>query len=181
MSMVMFAYDFYGVVQSAWLKQAFGVSEAQLGQTAAIAGAAELCGSVGVALLVDRLGKKRTAIGGFLIAALCLALLPLSTISWVLFLGLQFCFFLAEEFAIVAALPLISGVAPTARGTVLSLNITITSMVRALGAGLSVGVWERSGIWTNALVAAALTAAAALICGLFVREVEGERAVQGQG
>ncbi|MDZ4721608.1 MAG: MFS transporter [Roseiflexaceae bacterium] len=172
MTLTMFAYDLYGVVQGAWLKQDFRATEALLGQTAAIAGAAELCGSLAVILLVDRIGKKRSAIGGFICAALCIAALPFSNGNWWLFLGLLFLFFLAEEFAIVAAIPLISGVAPTMRGTVLAMTMMISSIGRAVGASFSTPLWEWGGIYANTLIAALLTLIAAGVCAVFVRETE---------
>lgn len=172
MSLTLFGYDLYGVVQGAWLKQDFGVNEALLGQTAAVAGAAELLGSLAVIQLVDRLGKKRSAIAGFIGAALCMAVLPFSNGNWPVFLGLLFLFFVAEEFAIVAAIPLISGVAPTARGTVLAMTMTISSISRAAGAASSTPLWEWGGIYTVTSAAALLTVGAAVICGIFVRETE---------
>ncbi len=174
MSLAMFAYDLYGVSQGAWLKQAFGANEAMLGQAVGMAGIAELLGSLAVVAFVDRIGKKRAAIGGFIAAAICLALFPLTTGNWPLFLGLVFLFFLAEEFAVVSAIPLISGVAPMARGTVLALTVTITSLTRAVGSIASAPVWQSAGIVANALGASALTCIAVLVCWRFVREVEAD-------
>jgi predicted MFS family arabinose efflux permease len=172
MALIMFAYDLYGVVQGIWLKQDFGANEALLGQAAAIAGAAELCGSLAVILLVDRLGKKRSAIAGFICAALCMAALPLSNGNWGVLVGLLFLFFLAEEFAIVAAIPLISGVAPTMRGTVVALTMMVGNIARAAGAAGSTALWEWGGIYANTLTAALLTLVAAVGCALFVHETE---------
>jgi predicted MFS family arabinose efflux permease len=172
MALIMFAYDLYGVVQGIWLKQDFGANESLLGQAAAIAGAAELCGSLAVILLVDRLGKKRSAIAGFICAALCMAALPFSNGNWGVLVGLLFLFFLAEEFAIVSAIPLISGVAPTMRGTVVALTMMVGNIARAAGASVSTALWERGGIYANTLTAALLTLVAAVGCALFVREAE---------
>jgi predicted MFS family arabinose efflux permease len=171
MTLVMFGYDLYGVAQGPWLKQFFQASEGMLGQTFLAAGVAELIGSVAVAFLVDRIGKRRAAFGGFIVAGLALALLPTAT-SWEMLLGLLFVFFLAEEFAIVAALPLVSGVAPTARGTVVALTIVTTSIGRAVGAALSPILFQSTGIVFNTTVAAVLTCTAALIGFLLVREAE---------
>ncbi|MEN9937026.1 MAG: hypothetical protein RLZZ387_3605, partial [Chloroflexota bacterium] len=117
--LTMFAYDIFGVVQSAWLKADYGADEARLGQVFGLVGAAELVGSVLVALLVDRIGKRRAVAVGFTLTALSMAALPLAGGSWGLLVPLYFLFYACIEFAIVAAIPLTSGVAPAARGTVM--------------------------------------------------------------
>jgi len=57
--LTMFSYDLFAVAQSAWLKQKYSASEAQLGQLFGVIGAAELIGSLLVVFLVDRIGKRR--------------------------------------------------------------------------------------------------------------------------
>lgn len=170
----MCAVDMIFVVQGAWLQSSFGTDEAQLGQVFGMLGIAELIGSVASAGLVDRVGKKRSVVGGFLITALFMAALPFSEASWPLFLALFFLFDLCFEFALVSAFPLVSGVAPRARGTILALSVAATGIGRTIGSRVSEPLWSRYGITANALVGAGMLAACALLCLAFVRELEGD-------
>ncbi len=166
------ATDLVFVVQGAWSKASLGASEAQLGQVFALLGIAELGGSLGSTLLVDRFGKKRTALVGYALTALCVALLPLSDGSWMLFLPLYFLFDLCFEFSIVSALPLASGVAPAVRGTVMALCVMMNGMGRALGSRIATPLWLGAGIWAIGLTSAALIALGVLQCWALVREHE---------
>lgn len=172
MTLMMFSLDLFSVSQGTWLQSDFGATEGMLGVAVGVAGVAELCGSVAVALMVDRIGKKRAVVGGYICAALALAALPLTSGAWGQMLVVLFVFFLAEEFAIVATFPLASGVVPTARGTALSLMSMIYSTGRALGAGLSPQIWERFGAIGITLMGAAIMALGVVICWRGVREVE---------
>jgi hypothetical protein len=77
-----------------------------------------------------------------------------------------------EEFAIVASIPLMSGVAPRARATVLALGLMIGGVSRTAGAAASTIAWSWGGIMANTLISAGATLLAALICVVLVREVE---------
>jgi MFS transporter, DHA1 family, inner membrane transport protein len=169
--LTMFAYDLFGVAQSAWLKQEYGASEAQLGQLFGVAGAAELVGSLAVVFLVDRIGKRRAVAAGFLLTALAMAALPLAGGSWALLIPLYFAFYLFIEFAIVAAIPLSSGLAPLARGTVLALVVAVNGTGRVLGSLVSVPLWDVAGIGVNTAIGAATIGLAVLLL-IFVNEKE---------
>ncbi|HWQ14331.1 MAG TPA: MFS transporter [Roseiflexaceae bacterium] len=169
--LVMLGYDIFGVVQGPWLKQDYGADEARLGLLFGLAGAAELAGSLTVALLVDRIGKRRAVAGGFILTALCLAALPLASGSWALLVPLYFAFYLAIEFAIVAAIPLTSGVAPAARGTLMALSVAVNGVGRVLGSLISEPLWSAAGMGANALAGAAAIGVAVLLLVL-VREAE---------
>lgn len=166
------AVDLVFVIQSPWLKANFGANEAQLGQVFGILGIAELAGAIGSSLLVDRVGKKRAVVVGFLATAVCLALLPLSEGRWMLFIPLFILFGICFEFAIVAAFPLASGIAPGIRGTVMALSVASNGLGRTAGSLLSEPIWRAYGIGANGLIAAALTIAGVVLCMRFVRETE---------
>jgi DHA1 family inner membrane transport protein len=176
MALMMFAYDIYGVAQGQWLREAFQATDGMLGQIFVAAGAAELCGSLLVIFLADRIGKKRAAFGGFVCAALCLAALPFAP-TWTGLLALLFLFFLTEEFAIVAAIPLISGVAPTARGTTVSLTMTIANIARAIGSVTSSAIFLAFGIIGITWVAAVVMLAGILIGVTYIIETEAQAEV----
>jgi MFS transporter, DHA1 family, inner membrane transport protein len=161
--LVMFAYDTFGVVQSAWLKADYGADEARLGQLFGLVGVAELVGSLAVAFLVDRIGKRRSSAIGFALTALCMAALPLAGGSWTLLVPLFFAFYLCIEFAIVATIPLTSGVAPLARGTVMAMAVAINGAGRVTGSLISEPLWSAFGIGANTLLGAAVICGALLL------------------
>jgi predicted MFS family arabinose efflux permease len=164
--------DLIFVVQGAWAKASFGATEGQLGQVFALMGVAELAGSLGSTVLVDRVGKKRAVLSGYMLTALAMLALPLSGSSWVAFVALFFVFDLCFEFSIVSAFPLVSGVAPAVRGTVMALAIQATGMGRSVGSQLAEPIWSTYGIWITGPTSAALTLAGVLLCFFLVRETE---------
>ncbi|GAB4202679.1 MAG: MFS transporter [Roseiflexaceae bacterium] len=168
--------DLILVAQSAWLSADFGANEAQIGQVFALMGAAELLGSLGATLLVDRIGKRRAVLGGFLLTALAMALLPLSAGNWLLLVPLLFLFDLTYEFSIVATFPLASGVAPAVRGTVLALVGAAAGSGRTIGSLISEPLRSGFGFGANGLLAATLTLLGVVLCFAFVRETEEETA-----
>ncbi|MBU6334176.1 MAG: MFS transporter [Chloroflexi bacterium] len=156
LGLVMLAYDLFLVAQAPWLKDTLRVSEAQLGQLFGVVGLAEMLGSLGVAFLADRLGKRRSVLLGFAVTAGLVLLLPLSAIDLWVVAVLFFALYGVMEFAIVAAIPLMSAVAPTARGTLLALSVMVVGLGRALGAQLSVPAYQLAGMTLNAVVSVAL-------------------------
>jgi predicted MFS family arabinose efflux permease len=166
------AIDLIFVIQGAWSKASFGANEAQLGQVFGMLGVAELIGSLGSTVLVDRVGKKRAVLASYLLTAATMLALPLSEGSWALFLPLYFLFDLFFEFSIVSSFPLASGVAPTARGTVMALGVLTIGLGRAAGSQLATPLWSSYGIWANGVIGAGLVLAGVLVCWALVSENE---------
>jgi predicted MFS family arabinose efflux permease len=174
LALSMAAVDLIFVIQAAWLKADFGADAARLGQVFGMLGIAELIGSIGSTLLVDRLGKKRAVVGAFTLTALSMAALPFSNGNWPLFLMLFFLFDLCFEFAIVSSFPLASGLAPAVRGTVMALAVATIGVSRALGSLISEPLWSTWGIAANTLLGATLMLSGVLLCLVFVHETEAE-------
>ena len=160
------------VVYASWLQADFGATTEQLGLVFGLLGVVELAGSAGSALLVDRMGKRRTVLLAFAATAVVLALLPLSSGRWLAFLPLFLLFDLCFEFAIVSAFPLISGIAPAARGTMLALGTAAIGLGRVIGSLVGPALWQQYGFAANGLLAGGLTLLGVVICYLFVREGE---------
>jgi len=168
----MMAVDMIFVVQGAWAKASFNAGEGQLGLVFALMGIAELAGSLGSTVLVDRVGKKRAVLSGYALTALAMLALPLSNGAWPAFVALFFVFDLCFEFSIVSAFPLASGVAPAVRGTVMALSVMMAGMGRAVGSQIAEPLWSSAGIWANSLAGGAMTIAGVLLCFALVRETE---------
>lgn len=161
------------IVYGAWLEDSFGLSLSTLGLASLAVGLAEAVGELGTTLLTDRLGKKRSVVIGLLgLAAASLALPWLAQWGLVAGLGGVVAVVLAFEFAIVSLLPLATEVAPQARGSLLSLNITAMSLGRILGALSGGWLWAQGGgIAPNALAGAACALAAAAAVGWGLAEI----------
>ena len=164
--------DLIFVVQGAWSKASLGANDAQLGQVFGLLGIAELIGSLSSTVLVDRVGKKRAVLAAYALTAAVMLALPLSAGSWLLFLPLYFLFDLCFEFSIVSSFPLVSGVAPTVRGTLMALSVLVLGLGRAVGSQLGTPLWSSYSIWANGLIGAGLLLAGVLLCWALVRENE---------
>jgi predicted MFS family arabinose efflux permease len=151
------ANDNVFVIYGAWLESNFGLTVVALGAATTVIGLAELTGEGLTALVSDRLGLRRAALGGLTLSALSYLLLPLlgSTLPLAL-LGL-FLTFLTFEFTIVTSFSLFTEILPAARATMMASNLAAASAGRMAGALLGSGVWLTSGMAGNALVASAAT------------------------
>ena len=76
------------------------------------------------------------------------------------------------EFAIVSVFPLVSGILPQARGTMLSLGVAAIGLGRVIGSLVGPLIWAEFGFVANGLLAGSMTALGVIVCLLFVREGE---------
>jgi predicted MFS family arabinose efflux permease len=128
------ANEVINLVFGVWMETSFGLQIAALGAAAAVIGLAELSGESLVGFFVDRLGKPRAISFGLLIN--CLSALIFPSLGQTLpgaVLGL-FLFYLSFEFTLVSTIPMMTEIVPTARATMMAMNITALSLGRALGA-----------------------------------------------
>jgi predicted MFS family arabinose efflux permease len=160
------------VVYAGWIEADFGATTEQMALVFGLLGFVELAGSSGSTLLVDRIGKRRTVLVAFSVVAMFQALLPISAGNWGLFLLLFLLFDLWFEFAIVSVFPLISGILPEARGTMLSLSVAAIGLGRVVGSLVGPLIWTAFGFIANGLLAASMTTLGVIVCLLFVREGE---------
>lgn len=159
------------IVYGAWLEGSFGLGPAALGSVSIATGLAELGGEGLSSAFLDRIGKKRGILLGLLALAAAYPLLPLLASR-----GLGGAVFtlalilLGFEFTLVSTIPLVTELAPTARATSLSINITGNQTGRVLGALIGPLVYATVGMWGNVALAAALTLLSALLLGAMVHE-----------
>lgn len=158
------------VVYGAWMESQFGLAIAALGLASMIIAVAELAAEASSAGLVDRLGKRRAVLGGLALGAVAYLLLsPLARSLGGALLGITLVV-LTFEFAIVSMLPLVSGLAPGARGTLLAVNVAAMSFGRMVGSLSGPRLWSQWGLSANAVVSAGMVLVALLILGMGVRE-----------
>jgi predicted MFS family arabinose efflux permease len=166
------ANEVVNLVFGVWLEDAFALQITALGAAAAVIGLAELGGESLSAGFTDRLGKLNSVGLGIVLnimAGLALPFLARSMPGAVL--GL-FLFYITFEFTVVSIIPLMTEILPSARATLLSVNIAIASLGRALGAFLAVPIYNW-GIIGNVLAAAAFNLLALLMVYLLNRAVWG--------
>lgn len=151
------------IVYGAWLEKQYGLAVSAVGIASLVISVAELVAEFASAGLVDRLGKRRSVlIGMFLSVAAYLVLAPLagSLAGGLAGIGLMF---LTFEFSIVASIPLISEVAPEARGTMMALNVAAASLARVAGSLSGPRLWAANGLAGVALTSAAVALLAAVL------------------
>ena len=161
MLLICLANQLVNVVFGVWLNQSFALQIAALGGASAVIGVAELIGEGGVSYLADRISLRKATMLGIIANVLAAGLLPLiGKTVWGAFLGL-FLFYLSFEFSIVSQIPLMTGVLPKARGTVMALNIASANLGRGLGSLIAAPLFF-SGFGMNALAAAVVNLLAIL-------------------
>jgi len=164
------------IVYGAWLESSFGLSLSKLGLASIVVGLAEATGEFGTTLFTDRLGKKRSVLLGSFSLAASLILLPgLARLGLAPALIGVVLMMLSFEFAFVSLIPMASEIAPEARATLLSLNVTAFSLGRIAGAAVGGWLWQRpvEGIGVHTAVGAACALLAALLVARGLAEIEG--------
>lgn len=148
------AQDNLMVVYGAWMEDRFGLTVTTLGMVTLVFGASEMLAELGVALLSDRMGKRRAVFVSLMLTAFGYLLLPRLTQSLALALAGSAFVVLAFEFSIVGLIPIISGLNATARGTLMSLNVAATSLGRMVAAPLAVSLYRSGDLTRNGPVSA---------------------------
>ena len=166
--LVSVANDNLFVVYGAWLEERFSLSIVALGLGTAVIGIAELIGESMTATLADRLGLKRSILGGLTVCLICYGILPyLGQTLGMALVGL-FLIFLSFEFMIVTSLSLFTELLPAARATMMASSLAAAGIGRVVGAFIGGPLWLAGGIYVTSLVSAILSGLAlvALFWGL---------------
>ncbi len=161
------ANQLVSVVFGTWIEASFGIQLAVLAVAAAVIGVAELKGESIVALLSDRVGKRRLVlygVGGNILACL---ILPLTDISLAAALAGLFFFYLTFELSVVASIPLASELSPQSRAMYLTVLVTAITLGRALFTPVAPALYA-SGLFANCLVAAGLNLLAFAVVWKFI-------------
>ena len=154
--------ELVNVIFGVWLEDSFGLRIAALAGASAVIGISELSGEGLVAFTTDKLGKPLALGIGLAGNALASILLPfIGQTQTGALIGL-FLFYITFEYIMVSHIPLMTELVPSARATMLSLNITGHSIGRALGAFLAAIIYQRFGFVFVALTAVLFNAAGIL-------------------
>jgi predicted MFS family arabinose efflux permease len=153
MLLICTANQLVNVIFGVWLNQCFGLQIAALGGASALIGIAELIGEGGVSAIADRIGTDKAVAYGLIASVVSSVLLPVvGRTTAGAYLGL-FLFYLTFEFTIVSLIPLMTGVLPEARGTVMAMTIASANLGRGFGSLVAAPIFL-GGFWMIALVAA---------------------------
>jgi predicted MFS family arabinose efflux permease len=159
------------IIYGLWLENSFGLQVAALGAASAVIGLAEMGGEGIVAIITDRLGKRRAVIYGTLaIAATCL-LLPSIAVSTAGALFGLFFFYISFEFTFVSLIPMMTELVPSARATLLASNLAASALGRGLGAFIGPYLFD-IGLNANTGFAAIIAVVALIVLNLGVKEHE---------
>lgn len=126
--LIMFGAMSFFINYGSWLQADYGLGAAALGRVALSLGVADLVGSVLVSLASDRLGQRRSVIGGAALAGLFFLVLPLLNVALLPVLaGLLLARF-GFEFAFVCNMALMSEQIPSQRGKMLTVGAAFSLM-----------------------------------------------------
>jgi predicted MFS family arabinose efflux permease len=120
------------IVYGAWLEDRFALSAISIGLASIIIAVAEFSAEGASAGWVDRIGKRRAVMGALVLSLAAYLLLPVVSGSLAGALVGLFFVWLAFDFGIVSTLPLISELAPQARGTLMALNVAAMATARLI-------------------------------------------------
>ena len=166
--LVSVANDNLFVIYGAWLEKSFNLSIVALGLGTAVIGIAELIGESMTATLADRLGLKRSLLGGLAVCLVCYGILPYLGQTLGMALAGLFLIFLSFEFMLVTGLSLFTELLPSARATMMASYLATGGIGRVVGALIGGPIWLTGGIYVTSLVSTVLSALAlvALFWGL---------------
>jgi predicted MFS family arabinose efflux permease len=168
--LVVLASENVYIVYAAWLEDQFGLSVAAIGVASLAICTAEFLAEGASAGWVDRLGKRRAILCGLLVNIAAYLLLPHLAVSLAGALGGLFLVYLTFDFSIVCTLPLITELAPEARGTMMALNVAAMAVGRLISSLIAVRLWTAGGLSANTLLSSAVVALALGLLAAFVRE-----------
>jgi len=152
--------ELISIIFGVWLEDSFGLKIAALAGASAVIGISELSGEGLVAFTTDKLGKPLALTIGLVSNALAVILLPFIGHTQIGALIGLFLFYITFEYVMVSHIPLMTELVPSARATLLSLNVTGYSLGRALGAFLAAIIYKEFGFLFVALTTATLNIAA---------------------
>ncbi|MEZ4593371.1 MAG: MFS transporter [Chloroflexota bacterium] len=153
-----------------WLVREYSLSASGLGTVALILGVADLTGSVLVSFVGDRLGLRRSTLGGIFMTVIGYGLLPQFNQGLVLaVIGLIVSRF-AFEFTVVGLIALVSEQAPAYRGKMMTMAAAAVLLGSTVAGLLGPSVYEQFGVAGLGYLAAGLMVLSFILLYFWVRE-----------
>lgn len=152
------ANEVINLVFGLWLEDNFGLQIMALSGAAAAIGLAELGGESLMGGFSDRLGKGRSIGLGIVLNAIAAAILPILGRSPMGAVTALFLFYITFEFTLVAVIPMMTEIMPSARVTLMAFNVAGLSIGRGVGALVAPSIY---------LLGISFSAAAAIILDIF--------------
>lgn len=168
--LLMSANEMLYISYAIWLDQVFRVDTAMLGAIAATFAIADVGGEVLSMWGVDRFGKKRALLVGFVSTAALFFVMPWLGASLLVAVAGLFAYYVCFEFTIVSILPLVSELVPEARGTMLAMTILSEGVGRTFGAPLGALLLTQAGFGAIGIVAGLMVGVASVLLAWKVRE-----------
>jgi predicted MFS family arabinose efflux permease len=139
------ANELINIIFGVWLEDSFGLKIIALAGASAVIGISELSGEGLVALTTDKIGKPLALTIGLVGNAVAALLLPFIGQTQIGALVGLFMFYLTFEYIMVSHIPLMTELVPSARATMLSLNVTGHAIGRAIGAFFAAFIYQQFG------------------------------------
>lgn len=169
-TLVVIANENLFMVYGAWLEGQFGLGVTTLGLVSTVVSIAELVACGTAAAIIDRIGKRRALLGGLGLNIVAYLLLPRIAQSLGSALAGLVLLALTSEFCIVSVLPLVSELAPQARGTVMAINAAMMSIGVMVISVIAPRLWDSGGLILVTVVSAIGVGLAALLLWRGVNE-----------
>lgn len=165
------AHELMFINYSPWMESSFRITTSELGVVTTVIATAEVLGEFIIIGFADRLGKRRMALGGALLAALGYVVLPTLAFSLVATMVGLFLIFLFIEIAIVASIPMFTEILPQSRAVMMSSNASLHSLGRLMGAAVgSMLLRETGSFGVVCLISTGIGLAAFAMMWRFVHE-----------
>jgi len=139
-----------------WLEDTYDLDTAEIGLAIVAVGVVEVVATLGSSRLTDRVGKRRSMLGGSIVmtgAMFTLAIFSAPPLG--LGLLLLVTAFLGFEYAIVSAIPLISELDPGARAEMVGRALSVSTVTRAVVTLAATSIYVNQGFATLMTVATA--------------------------
>ncbi|MBX7212426.1 MAG: MFS transporter [Thermoflexales bacterium] len=165
-SMLMVSIQLVVVVYSPHLVARFGLNAEQIGLASLVLGLADILAELLIIFALDRIGKRRSVLGGLVLMAVGVIAFLLVEGTLAAAIAALFLVFLGFEYAIVSSLPIMTEIMPTARTAVAGSFNAANSVGRTLAAFFALPLYRAIGL--NATYGLALVALAVTVV-LFTR------------
>ena len=153
-----------------WLVREYGLGAVQLGSVALILGIADLSGSVLMSLVGDKMGLRRSVLGGTVLAILGYGLLPVLNQSLVMaVVGLVISRF-TFEFTVVGLIALVSEQSPAYRGKMMTMAAAAALLGSSAAGFIGPWIYEMYAVLGLSLVSVSVMLFSLLLLWLFVLE-----------